>query len=563
MMEKYLKVTIRTEAPVILTANRSDLLTATEREISGTILRGVLAHVWRDEHAGQPDMEADFERYFFGGLRFAPARPVAGGRRTFFLPRSLQQSKDKTEYADLLAGYDADPEHKKGFKGKKGLGAVLPGQGGKAPLCIAEPRVQRHIRMHISRSGKGQERLAGRSIEGGVFSYESLDAGQSFIGEVYGPTQELQDFTSSLPQAFTCRIGRSHLTQYGRCQVTAELMDLPPAAIHPTNRLCLRLETPLVTSGLALDAREVLTEYLLQPLQEKCPGSHFILADIHGAQQQLSGFNGAWGMKRPDDCAMAEGTVFVLGQADGRDWNEKELTALRELAYAGIGARVEDGFGQLRFWEPGEFQRSGGHDTETGWSSALADAELGTAGFNGETIRIARLILARRLQEQARLQAWQDAAALNISGAKNLTHFFSRLESLLGTRQRPGEVQQHFCQKVREAGNGSHAKSFTQRLQELSFKRQDGRTFKLVNVLCGVEDEAAEPLYQLADFLPQGQEGEQDKLRHFANRLLPRWQQDAELYGLVYYDYWLYFLRHARKLAAKAQDEQEGGGQDA
>lgn len=561
-MGTYLQVKIETQAPVILTANRSNLLTATAKEFSGGVLRGIMVRQWLAQPGHSAD-SADFEAFFFGGLRFLPARPVAAGMRTYFLPRSLQQSKDKTEYADLLAGGDPDPQHQKGFKGKKGLGAIVPAVKADALPGIAEPAVRHHIRMHIQRGGRddrgGLRRLAGRSTGGGIFNYESLDAGQVFLGEIQGPEVLLQAFRASLPAAFTCRIGRSHQTQYGKCHVEV----VPQASTLPdlgaASSVCLRLETPLVTDGMALAAMDILQTYVVQPLREELErqqGEHrqFAVTDIYGAQQTLAGFNSQWGMKRPDALALAEGTVFRLQTADGSAFGEAAVQALARLAHDGVGVRVEEGFGQLRLWQPGQFQRHTPADQQT--------EPLASRQFAPETQRIAARILARRLQERARLQAWQDAENLTKSAADlpRLTHCFARLENLLGTRQHPAEVPDHFRQAVAMAcaeadGETGSSKLFAKRLKELQFQHQSGRTMSLRKAIAGDT-----PLYTLTDFLAQPEAGATGTLADFATHVLPGWEDDPVLCGNVYYAYWLAFLRHARKQASHTEEGGEADG---
>lgn len=567
-MGTYLQVKIETQAPVILTANRSNLLTATEKEFGGGTLRGIFVKKWLEQEGCTADNPA-FEDFFFGALRFLPARPEACGSRTYFLPRSLQQSKDKEEFADLLAGAAID--HKKGFKGKKGLGTVVEEDGRP---CIAEPVVHHHIRMHIARGGRddtdGKTRLAGRSLGGGIFNYEAIDAGQSFLGEIHGPEATLDAFEKSLPQSFACRIGRSHQTQYGKCRVTVTRKEEARPVVSDAESICLRLETPLVTDGMALDANHVLHTFFLQPLAEKLPGRTFAVSDICGAQQTLSGFHSAWGMKRPDAFALAEGTVFRLQKEDGSVFSDEELDIIDALAHEGVGIRVEEGFGQLRFWQPGSFHKKKGDDAPEDWTPQQAEDVLAGRSFAPETQRIAARILARRLQEQARLQAWNDADTLQDkehASLSRLTHFFARLENLLGTRQRPADVPAAFRRDVSEAcSSGDEEKKlrpFAKRLHSLAFRCKDGRTLTLEQAILHTDGAEEESFYTLTDFLPAAKENEKDMLADFADRVLsPGWEHDSVLIGSTYYDYWLSFARHARKLAVAAGKAEEGDGQD-
>ena len=309
---KRLEVKIKTLSPVILTANRSTLMTNSENSISGAILRGVFAkkYISRHDLGDSAHNDAEFRRFFFGGLRFVTAYPLFRGERSFMVPRSLQESKDGKPDNDMLL--DPNPaNYEAGFKTKKGLAVIKDDK-------IKYVSIDKNTALHIDRHSE-ESRISGSSQDGGVFTYESIEAGQEFAGCIYGEDEILEAFAREINQYDVyCRIGRSHNTQYGHCRLEIGEVETPKEPDGDLgSKVSVRLETPLVTTEPIVDAKAALKKLLADS------GIDAEVSDIFGGQEELYGYNSVWHLKLPAQYALAAGTVFKLSSNSG-GWDNVE-----------------------------------------------------------------------------------------------------------------------------------------------------------------------------------------------------------------------------------------------
>ena len=180
---KQIKVCIKTMEPVVLTnKNNTTIMTATNDYFSGTIVRGVIANEYINiNKLGKNAHENnDFIELFFDKLRFTDANleDVITGKRSFKLPISLQKNKEGTDLIDLI-----NPEAEfpgAGYKGLKNFGVLTDDN----QIRIVD--IKKNISFHMSRSNVGggdqSERLAGRSIDGSIYNYESKNPNKKFAG---------------------------------------------------------------------------------------------------------------------------------------------------------------------------------------------------------------------------------------------------------------------------------------------------------------------------------------------------------------------------------------------
>ena len=505
---KTIEVKITTLSPVVLTANRSTLMTGSENNISGTILRGIYAKKYIDEHElGQKAHEDEkFRRFFFGGLRFVTARPAKHGLRSIMVARSLQASKDGKTYNDMLV--EPNPaDYEQGFKSKKGQ-AVLSPEG-----FIDYASIAKNTALHIDRHSK-ENRISGSSQNGGVFTYESVEPGETFMGFIIGEDAVLADFAEEIKDYDKqCCIGRSSSTQYGHCRLEwGAVRDV--AAVSPADSsICVRLETPLVAPKPVIEAKTVLDEMFA------AIASDIEVTDIFGGQEELYGYNNVWQTKIPSQYVLAAGTVFRLTRKAG--WAGIDLA---EAFYGGLGLRREEGFGQLRLWVADNKIRPWPKD-----NSAQQEPLVYTV-TNTEVQRAAGIIIEDKLEKQVKIDAYEAVQRI-ARQLKGKTHAFAVLESLLGPRTKLAGIQERMKKAVTEI-------------------KSDQLHNHLKSIKCNglpLEDVLLTPAV-FTDSLPQ-------ELQDFALKTGVAQARDgktvftAEVRGAAYYDYWLWFFRHARKAA--------------
>ena len=431
---RQLTYTIRTLSPVVMSAmSNSTVMTSTHSEFSGSIMRGVLAsrYVEIKNLIGAAHSDSDFLRLFYDGLKFLPATPVCGGERSFVLPLSLQKAKAGSEDEDRVQDLLTELKPTQGYKSLRGYGVVVDGN-------VKMPSVEKNILMHMSRSSEG-ERLMGRSVEGQIFNYESISAGQEFKGVIIGDGELLQQLLDGLNidgNEMIAQIGRSRFTQYGRCRITFdEISDV----LMPTvgKKIYLRLETPLLsTNDLFVSADDVLSTEVVQTLGNDI----FSIGKIFGAVVEIENFIVPWSMKRPRVMALAAGSVFELETS--RPLSDVEIEKLFNACVKGFGARTEEGFGQLRLWKPAPLIPA-----KNDRPSKRKPVELSQL-----TLDIKKKILRKRFLEQSRIYALKDAELLRpqLRHFGNLTHFFGRLDAIIRNNPAPAAVKERLDIEIRD-----------------------------------------------------------------------------------------------------------------
>ena len=525
---KKIAVTITTEAPVVLTAkNNAAIMTATNDFFSGTMLRGMIAQKYIEErNLSHAELDAGFMSLFFEHLRFVDAYLSEGGRRSYAMPLSLQIKKDKTEILDLLHDEKMAPN----FKSLKGFGYV---EDGKYYKC--EPK--KSISLHMSRSDmasakeEGRERLAGKSVDGGIYNYESVDSNQCFTGYVFGEEEYLDALTKALGcDHWTAYAGRSKYTQYGKCRMElSEMQEVEAEQVPTGNSVILRLETPYIPADFTADAYEALEEVAREMNEAtNCKAFAVDVSKIFAKQVEIENFVGVWKMRRPRQQAIERGSAFVL-QKDGA-WATEDLSALQRILYQGIGQRTEEGFGQLRIWNEKNIKPA----------ERAAATQKAVRIENAEVKKRAEMILKKNLLLEAKRWAKDDAEQAKSTISKNMTHMLSRIDGMLSARENAREV---FSNNLKNEllGNGSPMEKHMEKIK-IHGKR--------LNILLN------EGLI-LAENLP------------YKARLEEKLAASSEIYVAlslakpkllddeIFYVYWHWFFRYARKYSV-----QKGQGGD-
>ena len=521
---RKIPLTIEALSPLVLTAgSQGAILTESGDAISGAIVRGMIAarfieaqNLGRDAHESEA-----FRRLFAGALKFSAAYPSKGGESAMRLPLSLQKDKLSSALADLSA---SDGTALKGYKPLKGCGIVRG-------AAIERVETAKNISLHMSRDEDG-ERLAGKSTEGGIYSYESLLPGQAFCGEIVGEAADIQELLTSIDcedGAFLSRIGKSRSTQYGLCRIALDA----PAPLEPlaqsllSSTLRLRLATPLLSdAAFSRNAREVLDEEFLAPLKESAESDDFSLGRIFAASASASNFVGVWNMRRPTQFGLDAGSIFELKKAS--PWTSRDAAALAALLAEGAGSRTEEGFGRLALWTvdaPTLFEATQERPERRPVKSERARA-------------IVRAVLRRRIAQSVRLAAYKDASDLTGKLA-GMTHAFARLEAMLGPREdlegAPARFRAKFAAEV-----GAKRTPLAHHLEGVKLGAAELR-----DILRGERPELSPyASLDLSSEVPQ-------ELAEDAGFSRPALKDDGE----IFYDYWLWFFRHARKRAVHQRKE--------
>ena len=512
-------ITLKTLAPVVLTAaGSSRIVTSCSNFFSGTVLRGVLAGMYiRNNQLGKnAEDDADFCHFFFDSLRFVQANPIVQGHRAAVLPLSLMKAKDK-DAARPIIDLLKDPP-KAGYKGLKGMAWV-------DDAVIHPAGVRSSMGFHMSRVSE-KERLGGHSQDGKVFTYESIDARQVFRGAIIGEKEDLQNFIQAfgIKQPLLCRIGRSKYTQYGRCEICFSDVESLPEMDIP-ERVFLVLDTPLIPDFGTVSCAKNVLQCVVDMMNLLTHSKEFSLGDIYGTNQSIENFVGIWGMNRPQQQALAAGTVFELCKKSA--WTVQDKTYLQDCMYGGAGARTEEGFGQLRLWNHSKLALA----VKTKKKTTVPAGSIQT----DEVKKVVRYILKKKLAEQLRIQAFEDVMQMEVKTNDSLVHTFARLETWLGNRtETAGLSERFFTRFANEVREGSplerHLRAVRihhKTLFDIFYNRERMPSFEEKVCLETLRRAVPEMLIEQVDF------------------------QVAKNKDDLFYEYWLWFFRHGRKQAVR------------
>ena len=508
---------IKTLSPIVLTASgNSTVMTKTHSTFSGSIIRGVLASRFVEvQKLGKAAHEdSDFREIFYDKIKFLPASPEIKNQRSFVFPKSLQRGKAGTPDGDKVKDLLATDTAPRGYKTFGGLGVLVDKK-------FYTAQVRMNIFMHMSRNGDS-ERLAGRSVDGNIYNYESIDAGQIFGGEILGEEKTLRKLIDGLNLdggKMIAYVGRSRFTQYGKCLVTfGEIEKLP--AQNFSDKIFLRLETPLIPAeDNFLSAKKILEAEVVDKLGEK-----FSLGKVFASAVEVENFVVPWSIKRPRVTALAVGSVFELKLSAALNDDEKNFLA--EKLFDGFGTRREEGFGQLRLWSPAEFT-----------VGKLDDEKISKPEkFSKQTIQLAKKILQARLLETVRVYAHEDAEDLRkqLRRRGNMTHFFSRLDTMSASLDKKNLRQNFAARLTEEIRDGSQ---FQEHLKNLYMANGQ----KFFDVLTG---HAPLP-HEIHDLLKEsGFEKIRDEIKFTEEDF-----SDDEFFS----EYLTNYFRFARKIAAASK----------
>ena len=489
----------------------------------------------------QAQEDEDFLGLFFDKLRFVAAYPVRAldGKRASFVPASVQCLKDGEAVRDLLA--DA-PEA--GYKTLRGFAVIEDGG-------IEKVDVAKNISLHMSRSnvkerqGKERgssslERLAGRSRDGAIYNYEAVEKGVRFEGEVFGENAALESFMDALgTDSWTAQAGRARHAQYGACRVQLEPVEFMPESVEPDadNRISLRLETPLLAADDLLSSAAAALQQIVDRLNEGTAGEFSLHAydpkrsaaqgDVENTVfadfVEVDNFVGIWGMKRPRAVALAAGSVFAVEKESA--WTENDKERLQRLLYDGVGARTEEGFGQLRLW----------HLQPLSLAKRMQQKER-RAVRSPEVRRRAKELLLCAAQRKMVVYAAEDVQKL--AGGNGVSHFFARLDSLWMRGQ--ANMQGALREKIRSQ-KGNATTPFAKNLDAIKL---NGRSLEELLMKANLAD------------MPYNKERRWKKelgedLEAFLEDVgEPDFLTSVTAKEALFYAYWHNFFRFARKAAA-------------
>lgn len=325
---------ITTQSPVLIAESAGDTnMVASADYISGSAVYGCLANRYIQKHflGNTAHVDETFYRWFLrGGLCFSNGYIVSKNKHgeiipNYPMPLSIQKDKkDETEIHDLLFAVDNFDEPTSSISGFGRL------QGNS----FYQQSVKKSLNFHHQRDSE-----KGVVKEGMIFNYESIGAGQTFEGSIYGSEEDLHKFISIFGNEDAIHLGRSRNAQYGMARL--KIVSEKPEEIQNAANHSGEVSLTLLSNTVIYNENGFSTTDILE--LQKALGDGIAIKKSFIKTGDTEGFVSIWRLRRPSERCFLAGSCFLL------EVNESAVNRLKELQEEGLGERRAEGFGRLVF----------------------------------------------------------------------------------------------------------------------------------------------------------------------------------------------------------------------
>lgn len=345
-------------APAVLAMAGGDTSTVETRPyISGGAVLGALAWRWLDQQRPTctgPVGDSKFRRYFLDdSVRWLNAYAESSNQQRLLpCPFSLVVRKGESNPAfDQASPFFKDLVIDEPNTQWKPLDLPFvrleETEDAEGMVCrLGGRQLKLTTRLHHTRD----DREAGRSTGGLMFSYVALDAGERFIGYVLCETAEDAAVIRALLEAGLLPLGRSRTATYGgwaQVEVFDEVAAkdwreaLERQEFSDEEKEQGRLVVTLLSDYLGVNDQGLPDPLALeQDLREALGIDQKPIARFLGGRS-VTGYVSHWRMPRPSHPAVTAGSVLVYENA------RPDPARLAEILWWGIGTRRTEGFGRV------------------------------------------------------------------------------------------------------------------------------------------------------------------------------------------------------------------------
>ena len=342
------------EPVVIPVADGDPNAVMTRQDIPGSHLWGVAAWHYLRQANHSPADNTFRHAFLDGGLRFLTAYPEAADtqQRLTPIPHSIRAFKKSDTLIDFVEQSPGDRPTKR----------VDRRYARMDPEILYTQTVKTERNYHHARASK--DRRIGRALGaevpdgGALFTYEAIQAGQTFQGAVLGSEHDLNNLKTWLQNLKTVSIGRSRSAQYGKAEF--EWVDSGPQELcklaewdgfamqhAPTKRdghLIVTALSPMLTvNGCGYPDARFPMEELATVLN--VDSSKFSLSRSYTRTEIISGYHTHLRLPRQQWQAIATGSVFIFNISDVQEHITEDH--LLQLEQKGLGLRKAEGYGRI------------------------------------------------------------------------------------------------------------------------------------------------------------------------------------------------------------------------
>ncbi len=335
----------------LLISTRPGKSQISDNYIPGTVILGALAGSYLKTHT---DTEKSFIELFMSGkVSFGNLYPRGENQHSLYTPPPLSIKKVKedknrlarADYYDHLFFDETDEDCRALIDSAIFKGGISGFTTGGLDYSVD---TMLDMEAHHQRpANRGFARATPN--EGEFYQFEVIAMGQDFAGEIIGPEKLLRKLLPYFPDSGILRLGKSKTGQYGKCRFElGEIVALPKTSTWPAGEKLHLLFTAdmilLNDCGFAVPDINLFVKQLTAYLNLE--EGKIKLERQFSATTAASGFMGVWRMPRPQNPAVAAGTVVTLLNNSGKDIDLPDPESLF------FGERVGDGFGRVAEYKP-------------------------------------------------------------------------------------------------------------------------------------------------------------------------------------------------------------------
>jgi CRISPR-associated protein Csx10 len=344
---KKVRYTVTLKSPLVISKPIGDENTVTTNNyLPGNVIKGLIAaRIMAKRRLTKANAHLDDMFYHLllpgsGALSITSAFPSQD--RAVFCHTPMSLHTDKSNTANLF-NMIVDKEDEKDAKYQREMIAICNKD-------VITHSVDKTLFFHTTR---GDNRVKGKSDEGGLFFYEAIDSGQQFTGWLWGTENTLETLIGLVGDKFNASIGRSRSAQYGDAEIQIDLLDPKKVGsddIYDTDiyggdaEFLLSVLSPVIfynESGISELGTARLESWLTKSF-----GVDVKIINAFARLTTVESFVGVWGMKMPRDVAYEEGSTFLV-RIDDLD-PETRTRKVKALIEKGFGERTDAGFGRVR-----------------------------------------------------------------------------------------------------------------------------------------------------------------------------------------------------------------------
>ena len=362
-----LRYRITLTAPVVIPmADGDPNKVMTRQDVPGSNIWGAAAWHYLSQSNHTPEDDEFRHAFLDGGLQFLTAYLEADDseasneipQRMIPIPHSIREFKEDKRLVDFV-------EQPPGGEPTKRLDR---GYARISERSLKTQAVKTELNYHHARA---KDRRIGRALGaeipngGAFFTYEAIEAGQSFQGAALGSEDDLKDLQTWLRKG-QIRIGRSRSAQYGEAEF--EWLDDAPQELNgrvewdgfveqqihdvpdPSNHLIITTLSPLLTVN---DYGHPDAHFPKGELAEALglEASELKLSSSYTRTEVIGGYNSHLRLPRQQWPAIAPGSVFVF--KTGQSLDQERLSKLER---DGLGLRRGEGYGRIAVNRQGNLQ---------------------------------------------------------------------------------------------------------------------------------------------------------------------------------------------------------------